>query len=251
MILLVDMGNSRLKSAVYSASGLSDFHSEPYDGRKAIECLGEHLLQYCDVTDLALVSVRGKGFEADVRELCQQSGVKLHWAGSVAEAHGVKNQYRLPETLGSDRFVALVGAHHLLPSEHCIVVDCGTAVTIDGLTADGEFSGGVIIPGLRLWGDSLIQRADQLNEHRLQHPEVFARDTAQAIGSGSLYGLVGAIEGICQRMQDQLEVRFGSAIHVSRILCGGDAELIAEHAQSKFQLQPHLVLQGLAQFVDC
>jgi type III pantothenate kinase len=251
MILLVDMGNSRLKSAVCYAGDLSVFHSEAYAGRKAIDCLSSHLLQQDNVTDLALVSVRGKGFEADVRELCQHEGIRLHWAGSVAQAHGVKNLYRQPETLGSDRFVALVGARQLFANECCIVVDCGTAVTIDGLTADGEFSGGVIIPGLRLWGDSLIQRADQLNEHHLQHPEIFARDTAQAIGSGSLYGLIGAIEGICQRMQDQFETRFGPGVQVRRILCGGDAGVIAEHAQSVFQLQPHLVLQGLARFADC
>lgn len=251
MILLVDIGNSRLKSAVCTAGELSDFYSEAYGDRKPIECLEAHLLRQSEVRDLALVSVRGKAFESEVRLLCERYKITLHWAGSVAEAYGIKNTYRLPETLGSDRFVALVGARQLFANEYCIVVDCGTAVTIDGLTAQGEFSGGVIIPGLRLWGDSLIQRADQLNEHRLQHPDVFARDTAQAIGSGSLYGLVGAIEGICLRMQSQLESRFGSGIQLRRILCGGDAGLIAEHAQLSFELQPHLVLQGLSRFADC
>lgn len=251
MKLLVDMGNSRLKSAICESGGLHAFHSEAYEGRRAIECLEAYLLTHEVVTDLALVSVRGKAFEADVRALCEQRGITLYWAGSTAKAYGVRNQYREPETLGSDRFVAMVGARALFSDKHCIVVDCGTAVTIDGLTADGEFCGGVIIPGLRLWGDSLIQRADQLNEHRLQHPEVFARDTAQAIGSGSLYGLVGAIEGICQRMQSQLETRFGPDIKVTRIVCGGDAELITEHATSGFELHPHLVLQGLARFAGC
>lgn len=248
MELVVDMGNSRLKAAVYSDSELSDFKSIPYNNEPAIECLKKQLLAFPDLTKLILVSVLGQGFESSVRGYCEQQGINLIWAASSENAQGVQNNYTKPLSLGSDRFVALVGAKKLFPNQYCIVVDCGTAVTVDALTSDGVFCGGVIIPGLQLWGDSLTSRAKQLDAHEPDRPSVLAKDTAQAIGSGSLYGLVGAVEGLCQRIESQLRTTYGGDISVVRLLCGGDAHVIAKHSRLTFELEPHLVLLGLTEF---
>ena len=249
MKLLLDMGNSRLKSTVLNDSGdLTRVTCVAYDGREPIVTLAKHLDCYHNVKTLVLVSVLGRRFYEHVVALCFERNISLQWVASEAQAHNVTNYYQVPEQLGSDRFVALVGARQLFPEHNCIVIDAGTAVTIDALTADGVFSGGVIIPGLKLWSDSLIGRADQLYSHQIKEINLFAKDTAQAIGSGSVFGLTGAIEGICSRMSEKLQ-RSNNAGSVPKfIICGGDAELISQQSKLEFELLPNLVLMGLAEY---
>jgi len=151
MKLLLDMGNSRLKSAVLGEAGeLYEFEFKPYDKLKPIQTLAKHLDSYVVIESVTLVSVLGNDFHWQVNELLKQRNIPLNWVVSEANAHGVINNYRQPLQLGSDRFVALVAAHQAFPDACCIVVDCGTAVTVDALTDNGEFCGGVIIPGLKL-----------------------------------------------------------------------------------------------------
>jgi len=247
--LLLDMGNSRLKSAVLSeARQLTEFVFKPYDGLAPIEILGQHLDSYALIESVTMVSVLGDEFHQQTVKLLKQRDVPLRWVASEANSQGVINNYRRPTQLGSDRFVALVAARKAFPAECCVVVDCGTAVTVDALNARGEFCGGVIIPGLKLWSDSLIKRAGQLNEHQIEDTELFARDTAQAIGSGSIFGLTSAIEGISLRMTKQLEKSNQANTEVMLIICGGDAELVGRYSYLKFELMPHLVLMGLAEY---
>ena len=249
MKLLIDMGNSRLKSAVLGVEGeLAQFVFDAYGDRKPIDTLASHIDRYEQIDSVTLVSVLGANFYSGVVSLFEDRAIPLCWAASEQQAHGVTNLYNPPRQLGSDRFVALVAARQIFPDQACIVVDCGTAVTVDALTAQGDFCGGVIIPGLRLWSDSLINRAGQLNEHQIDDTELFAKDTAQAIGSGSLYGLTGAIEGICSRMSEQLKRSAQTNAEPKLIICGGDSQLITEYSQLKFELMPHLVLIGLAEY---
>ena len=250
MKLLIDMGNSRLKAATYDGNKLSNFESVSYGDESALQCFKDYLSSQLELVSVTLVSVLGSEFHGYVKAHCLELGIELVWAASSVKGQGVKNNYLQPLSLGSDRFVALVGARKLFPDQYCIVVDCGTAVTVDALTSDGTFCGGVIIPGLQLWGDSLTSRANQLNAHELERPSVLARDTAQAIGSGSLFGLVGAIEGLCQRVESQLRINHGDAIKVVRLLCGGDALMVAEHSLLSFEVEPHLVLLGLTEFSE-
>jgi len=249
MKLLVDMGNSRLKSAVLNeARELVQFVFKPYDDLGPVETLGEHVDSYAAVESVVLVSVLGSEFHRQVIELLKKRSIPLCWVASEANLHGVINNYRQPTQLGSDRFVALVAARKAFPDYCCIVIDCGTAVTVDAINDCGEFCGGVIIPGLKLWSDSLIKRAGQLNEHQIEDAELFARDTAQAIGSGSIFGLTSAIEGVSLRMTEQLKQSKHGDAEVKLIICGGDAELIAQYSYLAFEVMPHLVLLGLAEY---
>ena len=249
MKLLVDMGNSRLKSAVMTSKAeLSQFKAEAYGGQKPIAALISLLGQYPEIESVTLVSVLGHEFQEQAESLLKQRKTTLCWVASEQEAKGVINHYGQPEQLGSDRFVALVAARHAFPQQSCIVIDCGTAVTIDALSVKGEFLGGVIIPGLRLWSDSLIARAGQLNEHQIENTNLFARDTAQAIGSGSIFGLTSAIEGVCNRMAQKIQQESQGCSASKLVICGGDAKLICEYSQLEFELIPNLVLIGLAEY---
>ena len=249
MKLLLDMGNSRLKSAVLEDTGdLSQFVSTEYIGQKPIETLQEHLDKYPGISNVVLVSVLGKVFHELALNLFEEQKIPLIWAASERKAHGVVNNYERPTQLGSDRFIALVAARKAFPKQNCIVIDCGTAVTVDALSSDGEFHGGVIIPGLKLWSDSLIKRAGQLNEHQIDETELFAKDTAQAIGSGSIFGLTSAVEGISTRMSKKLEEQGKTGGASKLVICGGDAELVSNYSQLEFELIPNLVLIGLAEY---
>lgn len=249
MKLLVDMGNSRMKTAYLSGASLSEVFTLSYVDKSAFDCLVTYLEQQFDLSSVAVVSVLGEQFERDIKKYCIDKGVRLVWVSSAEEAQGVKSDYDNPSALGSDRFVALVGAIKQFPSQYCIVVDCGTAVTIDGLTVEGRFQGGVILPGLQLLGQSLIRRTSQLDETSLVSPALFAKNTADAIGGGSVYGLVSAVDGICLRMKQHFVDNGADESSIRLVLCGGDAALVASHSQLKFTLLPHLVLMGLAHYI--
>ena len=249
MKLLLDMGNSRLKSAALDESGkLAQFVSITYYDQTPIACLAKHLEEAESIDGAVLVSVLGSAFQNQAMSLFEQIGMPLRWVASEREARGVINNYQQPSQLGSDRFVALVAARKAFPKQDCIVIDCGTAVTIDALAGSGEFCGGVIIPGLALWSDSLIQRAGQLNDHQVRNTDLFAKDIAQAIGSGSIFGLTCAIEGISERMSQKLQGLTNGQMATKLVICGGDAELVDKHSQLEFELMPNLVLIGLAEY---
>ena len=248
MQLLLDMGNSRMKVATLKAAGLLDDVSISYGEQKPLECLEGYVSSKTKVTSIIIVSVLGPKFEKSLKSYCSKKDIKLTWVASCASAHGVESAYDDPKALGSDRFVALVGAIKQFPSQCCIVVDCGTAVTIDALDAKGRFQGGVILPGLQLWGQSLIGSTSQLKENNLVSPPLFAKNTADAIGGGSVYGLVGAIEAICLRMKQRFIEEGADDSSVKLVLCGGDTALVASHSKLEFTQLPHLVLMGLAHY---
>jgi len=247
--LLLDMGNSRLKSALVDDKGLlSQFAYYTYDKHDPIAVLRKCLNQSGELDAVIMVSVLGKRFHESVMALFSDSNILLKWVTSEPFAHDVVNRYKPPEQLGSDRFVALVAARQMYSDRACIVVDCGTAVTVDTLTCRGEFCGGVIMPGLTLWGESLIGRTGQLTEHQLTEAELFATNTAQAIGSGSLFGLASAIEGVCTRMSEALKKKANDTLAPKLLICGGDSQLIAQYSKFEFELMPNLVLMGLAEY---
>ncbi|KQV88556.1 type III pantothenate kinase [Massilia sp. Root351] len=162
----------------------------------------------------------------------------IEWFASVAERAGVKNGYRNPAQLGCDRFAAAIGAHALAPGQAVIVANCGTATTIDAVTADGIFLGGMILPGLGLMATSLARNTAQLPQIAQggKLPSGFADNTDDAILSGLLAAQAGAIEHAC-------------ALHQAEacLISGGAAAYIAPAlpAQIPHRLVDNIVLIGL------
>jgi type III pantothenate kinase len=146
---------------------------------------------------------------------------------------GVVNGYERPERLGADRWAALIGARALEPGP-CVVVDAGTATTIDMLSADGHFTGGVILPGVGLMKRALALHAAQLPlaEGRLVAEP---KNTEDAIETGCLLAQAGAIERLYGRM--------GSGARC--LISGGNAPRIASALRIEARLVDNLVLEGL------
>eukprot|EP01034_Spumella_vulgaris_P025454 gene25454-31918_t len=162
----------------------------------------------------------------------------IEWFASVPERAGVKNGYRNPAQLGCDRFAAAIGAHALAPGQAVIVANCGTATTIDAVSADGVFLGGMILPGLGLMATSLARNTAQLPQIAQggKLPSGFADNTDDAILSGLLAAQAGAIEHAC-------------ALHKAEacLISGGAAAYIAPAlpAQIPHRLVDNIVLIGL------
>lgn len=250
--LLLDLGNSRLKWAV-SAANLWQVQAAPYaQGLTAL--LQTEWAQLAAPSRILLCSVAA---EARVEEL--RDWVRRHWDRELElvlaqhEQLGVTNSYSVPQQLGSDRWAALLAARQLL---HPVgvwavcVVDCGTAVTLDLLNAEGEFTGGAIFPGLSLLRTALAQGTESITASTSESTDVAAipaRNTADAVAAGTVTGLCGAIERIIASYRARLDRPDDSAsASLQVILTGGDAPLLLPLLSGIDQHVPDLVLRGLA-----
>jgi type III pantothenate kinase len=167
----------------------------------------------------------------------RKAGVPLGWNTPAREQCGVKSSYGDPAQLGADRWAAVIGTRALHESA-AIVVNAGTAITVDALTADGVFLGGLILPGLTLMRDALAERTAQLPRADGAFA-FFPASTADAIASGALNAACGAIE----RMADYLAASGGEP--PVAVLSGGDAARLAPHLAVETRLVDNLVLEGL------
>lgn len=234
MMLLIDAGNTRVKWALarddaqpgdWIASGAA-----PHDGLDALA--GEW--QAHKVTRAVVSNVAGPALRARLAALL--GPIAVDWFASGAERAGLVNGYREPARLGCDRFAAAIGARALAPGQALVVATCGTATTVDALTADGRFVGGMILPGLALMAGALARNTAQLPEAMpgAAAPPLFADNTNDAIVSGCLSAQAGAIE--------RAVAGHGGA---ACILSGGAAPYIAPALKLAYKLVDNIVLVGL------
>jgi type III pantothenate kinase len=237
MKILVDIGNTRLKWGVEQASVFQFKAAIDYRSPEA-ETLLESAWQNLDRPEKIMVSCVA---QAAVFNNLQQWCAKL-WPGLQAEsavsgqaALGVVNAYRQPEKLGIDRWLSLLAAHQFYPGLTCIA-DCGTAITVDVLEANGQHLGGLIMPGLQSMKKSL--KTDTANlDYQNEIPKfVLADNTIQAINSGALLAAAGMIEAVLGRISSSAQL----------LMSGGDAAAVAE--EIKFPgiiIDEFLVFKGL------
>jgi type III pantothenate kinase len=153
------------------------------------------------------------------------------------KAYGIVNSYNVPGQLGSDRWASLVGARQVAASG-AVVVSVGTAVTIDALTADGVFSGGLILPGVEAAREILSRKTAGIVVDPLAHYEVFPTNTTNAVYSGALLAIAGAVERMYEAMG-------GPSAGTELILTGGGADLVVPLVRPQPRVVPNLVLEGL------
>jgi type III pantothenate kinase len=151
--------------------------------------------------------------------------------------------YENPSEVGADRIVNAVAAFERFGhggGRPLIIVDFGTATTLDAISAKGEYLGGAICPGVQISADALFQRAARLPRIDVRKPaRIVGRTTIGAMESGLFYGYVGMVEGLVRRMSDELG---GRAICIAT---GGLAEVIAPETPVIEHVDPDLTLHGL------
>jgi len=164
---------------------------------------------------------------------------------AAAEAHGVRNGYRDPSRLGVDRWAAMVAAFHAAGGP-LLVVDCGTALTLDLVDAEGVHQGGLIAPGLAAMRAALAHTT-RLPGEVLSGPVPggpdWGRDTAEAVAGGCM----GAAAGLIERTRARVGALDEAACRLW--ITGGDAEAVITHLSVSWKHAPGLVLDGLALLV--
>ncbi len=232
-MLLLDVGNSRCKWALVQGG---QWVQQGVVGNTEWIAL-EHALSALPTPARTLVSnVAGEAMAQRLRAVCAKWQRPLEFVSASTEQCGVRNGYEQPARLGSDRWAALIAAWKHTQGA-CLVVNCGTATTIDAISAQGEFLGGLILPGVSLMQHSLATNTAQLvaEQGTLQD---FPRNTADAIHSGMLRATVGAI----RHQLTLLQARGGT---VRCLLGGGAAGVVKPHLDFPSERMDNLVLQGL------
>jgi type III pantothenate kinase len=152
-----------------------------------------------------------------------------------------------PKEIGADRIVNTLAAHHLYGSDGAaIVVDFGTSTNLDVVSPKGEFLGGALAPGIEISVEALAARAAQLRKVELVKPKsVIGKNTVEALQSGTIYGFAGQVDGLVNRISDELEELYPSNEKVSVIATGGLAPLVLGISETLEYHEPDLTLIGL------
>lgn len=238
MNLYLDIGNSRLKWAQGEPSGwtVQSASLADYDPGDLFEILWSTQVA---PSRLLVSSVARTEWSETLRRWARNRwSCEVEFVQSSAAAVGVRNRYRDPSLLGVDRWAALIGARRLV-SGSAIVIDAGTAVTIDALNAEGEFLGGVILAGLELQRESLLRGTAGISATDDRHADCLARDTASAVAAGTRYGIAGGIERVISEQTRAL----GATPTI--LLTGGDAEGLMPLLPAGVRHVPDLVLRGV------
>ncbi len=236
MKLLIDSGNSRLKWALSDKQNhLSTFSIANEDVTE--EKLLEAWSNYDKPEQLIIASVATNILVLLVFSIVSElwPSVKIKLVKSQEDSYGVTNAYVEADKLGVDRWLALIAAHHYYPGLTCIV-DCGTALTVDVIDAEGRHQGGLISPGLVLMKKALANETARLPYESSVQLEGLANSTEAGIFNGTLYAAVGLIE----------HVLHNQSIGTQLILTGGDAELIARLLNTPLIIDSDLVFKGLS-----
>jgi type III pantothenate kinase len=236
--LLIDLGNSRLKWATWQGGQLQPGPAIAHRGR----ALGDltPLLDAARGARSAWIASTALDLSAELESaLAPQLLAPPRIFRPSAQALGIRNAYPNPERIGSDRFLAMAGAHAELDGAF-LLVDIGTALTVDLCDAEGRHHGGLIVPGPELMRDALHRGTAGVRSASDPVVVDFADNTTDAVWSGALQACAGVIE----RMHGLAERRLGTKVEL--VLCGGAADPVAPLLGRDYRLLPDAVLDGLA-----
>ena len=233
MHLVLDIGNTRTKAGLFDGATLA--YQATWTGQPTEAILD---WAYNHSPTAALLATSGEAGEA------LEAGLRARGIPVVRLHHGLRlpfeNRYATPETLGRDRIAGVAGAAVRYPGETCLVVDAGTCITLDLLTADGVYHGGNISPGVRMRLRAMHAQTARLPlvEPDPEDTGLLGVSTETALRKGGQLGATLEIEAFVARCT----ARYGPP---RVLLTGGDAALLAPHLKTKIFATPHLVLYGL------
>ena len=242
--LLLDVGNSYMKWGVADA-GIINRTGQIAQQKIREQGLGVLTSRLPRRVDAVMASnVAGPSFATRLAGVIgAHCGCDIRFAKTGRAAYGVTNRYTQPRRMGVDRWVAMIGAWAEI-GKPCMVVDAGTAVTIDAISADGQHLGGQIFPGVQLMARALASDTSDIPTVTTKKSAVFdgmdmfAVNTRDAVNSGALSAVVGGIERSFATFKSNTR-------RPTLVLTGGDASRILKALGVKALHRPNLVLQGL------
>lgn len=244
MMLLIDVGNTRLKWRWHNGVGPGSGGAIVHRGVAPARWLAEMPQSGPSPARLLVANVAGPGVAHALGEWAlDRHGLRIEFVHSSARAGGVTSSYAHPETLGVDRWLGMIGAWARVRAPF-VCVASGTALTVDAVDAAGHHVGGLIVPGYDLMVDSLLGRTVEIAPGMARAAPraegMFGRNTAAAIDLGARH----ALAALAERAVLELARAVGAEPRV--FLGGGDADRIAPLVGVACDPAPDLVIEGLA-----
>ena len=237
MNLVIDIGNTTAKIAVFDGEELTEIH---YGSNRSLACLptlaGSFPIKRGILSSVVTVT-------EEMRSQIAASGIPMMWL-TPETSLPVANLYQTPQTLGPDRLAAVVAANYMQPGKNCLVIDAGTCITYDFIDAAGNYRGGNISPGMQMRLKALNEFTDKLPlvAHEGDCP-LWGVSTETAIRAGVRQGIGLEIEGYIRREKEKDP-------HLLVFLTGGDGFSLADPIKETIFADKMLVLKGLNRILN-
>lgn len=241
MRLLVDVGNTQVKHVFQNSEPLAAFSEVCYSN---YQCFKEKLASkaFADVTEVVLASVHNDELSTVVKVWAQERDIAFMQVESQAHAFGVSSSYCQPSHLGVDRWLALIAVHRLYPNQNVLIVDTGTATTVDLLAANGHHRGGWIMPGVDTMFDSLLNNTKKIIAEPIDTTSLsFGVNSSQCVNHGIWAMIIGAVKEAIVQANEVLTVN-------KVVLTGGNSKTVAKLLNKDSELVPELLFHGLSCF---
>lgn len=235
--LAIDIGNTRIKTGIFEGKYLHEL--KIFEGNQYAELL-EYIISKRPVEAAILSSVREIPMEIMSELFERYPFTILDQYTSVP----LINNYKTPESLGTDRLAGVIGAAAIFPDHDILVINAGTCITYDFITYDRQYSGGGIAPGIKMRFKSLYTLTDQLP--LIQESPVdflIGASTEEAILSGVMNGVVAEVQGMIEKFRQNFP-------SLKVILSGGDAGYFEKQLKSDIFVALNIVLSGLNEILD-
>lgn len=241
MILLVDIGNTRTK--YINVKGIDNSQSSVIENKTLNDkWLNNHWLCY---KKIIIASVNSTSMTGIVETWALANKIKVTVIKSEAERFGITTGYHNPAQLGVDRWLALLGAGKLYPKQNVLIIDAGTATTIECLSATGQHHGGWIIPGIDVMFDSLLTKTVNIDANKQNQPKLsFGADSSECVNNGCWAATIATIQLAIERAK----ILFDTVDII--IFTGGNAKLLAQLSNSEAKLVNNLIFHGLSRYLN-
>jgi type III pantothenate kinase len=235
MLLAIDIGNTRIKAAVFEDNTILDIII--FDKKEIVEKIEFIVEKYLEIASIVVASVGN--IDKSVFPTLEKM-IPIHFI-SHESRFPFDNLYTTPKTLGIDRMVLATGATLQFPNQNRLVIDAGTCITYDFVDENNRYLGGAISPGIRLRYESLHQFTAKLPLLNKAYPEyVIGNSTEESIHSGVVNGITLEIDGFIE----QYKAQYAKFII---ILTGGDAEFLAKRLKNTIFANSNFLLESLNQ----
>ncbi len=236
MIALIDIGNSRSKYSLLDNGCRGDIKTvvnEDFDGdyfEKKFKC----------VDKVVVASVSDDSLTVSIEKWCYQNKIQYKQVNSEQQKKSVISAYNKPEQLGVDRWLALIAVAQLYPNKNILIVDAGTATTIDLISASGKHQGGWILAGIDTLFTSVLQKTSKVIAEPAPMPSIaFGSNTSENVNNACWAATIGAIDVAITQASQEL----GSVDEV--IITGGNAAALNKILIVKAILVEDLIFYGL------
>jgi len=249
-MLAIDIGNSRIKWAVFKNNKIQHSGVFEYDVAHLDDAIN-HANLPVNVKTIAVSCVANADVKNRINKcLSEKISKPVQFAKTQSAQCGVTNSYALPDNMGVDRWLAMIAAFNLYKiksDEALCVIDCGTAITFDVLNAQGVHAGGLIMPGYQTMVQSLLKETSNIQqaagagiaESFASMQSGLASSTKQAVSKGCAQLVAGGLSSLIDRQKKE------SSVKLRCIITGGDGQWLSDALNYENTYHPFLVLQGL------